>query len=498
MTKILLVMLGLQITTIVMRLDFLLLLLTMAGVSYIYFRNNPVGHSRAFRIRNYLNWLPMGLLYAFLYMGRYNLTVSKTALGDLMSKEAFGLIFGAGTITYAFSFLVNGPLVDRIGGKLGMLIGGSGAAMANIAMGVLTYLLLNHRLEMNPTLAFAILYSVNMYFQSYGAVAIVKVNAHWFHVKERGVFSGIFGTLISLGIYFAFGWGEAIVNASKVTAPEQLGFFESGLRALMGSGSAAVDQTWFVFFIPAALLLLFVGIESFLLKDSPKEAGYDDFDTADASSGEMEQDFTAWQIIRKVVTNPIILTIAFIELCSGVIRNGIMHWYFIYVAEAGMKEASMFFKDNWGALLFIAGSYGGFFTGIISDRIFGSRRGPSATFNYAGMLLLTVVMAFVLRDYPIALGIIVLLISFLVIGIHGLLSGTATMDFGGRKGAATAVGVVDGFVYLGTGIQSVSLGFITSWNWNYWPIFLIPFAIVGTALAVRIWAAFPQATRKAK
>jgi len=43
-----------------------------------------------------------------------------------------------------------------------------------------------------------------------------------------------------------------------------------------------------------------------------------------------------------------------------------------------------------------------------------------------------------------------------------MLSGTATMDFGGRKGAATAVGLIDGFVYLGTGVQSISLGFITS------------------------------------
>ena len=39
-----------------------------------------------------------------------------TTLGSLMTKEEFGLIFAAGTLTYAFSFLVNGPLVDKIGG----------------------------------------------------------------------------------------------------------------------------------------------------------------------------------------------------------------------------------------------------------------------------------------------------------------------------------------------------------------------------------------------
>ncbi|HNT28796.1 MAG TPA: hypothetical protein PKH10_11545, partial [bacterium] len=92
-------------------------------------------HSTAFRRRRFLNWFPLGLAYALLYMGRYNLTVSKNALGDLMTKADFGDIFGIGAVVYAFSFLINGPLVDRIGGKRGMLVGVAGAAFANLLMG---------------------------------------------------------------------------------------------------------------------------------------------------------------------------------------------------------------------------------------------------------------------------------------------------------------------------------------------------------------------------
>ena len=69
--------------------------------------------------------------------------------------------------------------------------------------------------------------------------------------------------------------------------------------------------------------------------------------------------------------------------------------------------------------------------------------------------------------------------------------GTATMDFGGRKGAATAVGVIDGFVYLGTALQSVCLGYLTSNSWTYWPWFLLPFALIGFGLCLRIWHAKP-------
>ena len=71
------------------------------------------------------------------------------------------------------------------------------------------------------------------------------------------------------------------------------------------------------------------------------------------------------------------------------------------------------------------------------------------------------------------------------------------MDFGGRRAAATAVGLIDGAVYLGTAIQSISLGFLTEKSWNYWPIFLIPFSIFGFILALNIWQAFPKGKKQA-
>jgi hypothetical protein len=94
---------------------------------------------------------------------------------------------------------------------------------------------------------------------------------------------------------------------------------------------------------------------------------------------------------------------------------------------------------------------------------------------------------------PYALGVVAFLISLTVIGTHGLLSGTATMDFGGRKAAATAGGMIDGFVYLGTGLQSLGLGYLTERSFTYWPPFLLPFAVIGFLLCLRIWNAKPKA-----
>src|SRR5436190_8704764 len=113
-------------------------------------------HSRWFLVRRFINWFPLGMTYAFLYMGRYNLNVSKNALGTLMSKEDFGLIFAIGTWTYALSFLINGPLVDKIGGKKGIIIAALGASAANIVLGVLTYLVVTNQLKMKLVVAYSV------------------------------------------------------------------------------------------------------------------------------------------------------------------------------------------------------------------------------------------------------------------------------------------------------------------------------------------------------
>jgi len=134
--------------------------------------------------------------------------------------------------------------------------------------------------------------------------------------------------------------------------------------------------------------------------------------------------------------------------------------------------------------------------GMISDKYFHSRRSPPVVFLSAFMFIMALLMAIFLTSSPIIVGSAAVLISMAVIGVHSLMSGTAAADFGGRKATATSSGIVDGFVYLGTGIQSFSLGFITSWNWHWWPIFLMPFALIGMYLALRIWKELPAATKK--
>lgn len=456
-------------------------------------------HSRQFRIRRFLNWFPMGLAYAFLYMGRYNLTVAQKALGDaVLPKDDFGLIFGVGAWVYACSFLINGPLTDRVGGRRTMLIATFGALVANALMGVSLYGVseLGWALPILPT--FLVLYAVNMYFQSFGAVAIVTVKAPWFHVRERGTFSTIFGTLIALGIFFAFDWGFAIVDATRAVVPEALGLWASVFRALAGTGGTGTDQNWWLFFTPAILLGTMWVIMLATLRDNPREAGLAHLFTGEgALSGTGERE-PARTVFLKIINHPVLLIVCLIEFCSGVLRNGIMNWYPLFAADLGFKK-SFVITNNWGVMLLICGTIGAVLTGWCSDKFFQSRRAPMAVIGYGLMLAAVGAMTMMLGANPWYVGVAVLVISTSVIGVHGIFSGTATADFAGTKNTGAAVGIVDGMVYLGTGLQAMTIGYLapqgaaaaSAASWSAWPLVLLPFAVIGLWLSFKIWHAKP-------
>jgi OPA family glycerol-3-phosphate transporter-like MFS transporter len=73
----------------------------------------------------------------------------------------------------------------------------------------------------------AVVWGINGYFQSFGALSIVKVNAQWFQVRERGTFSGIFGVLIRMGLLLAFQGVPLIL----LVLPWQYAFWIPGLAS---------------------------------------------------------------------------------------------------------------------------------------------------------------------------------------------------------------------------------------------------------------------------
>lgn len=472
------------------------ILIVTATITYIialYFLRNPLKHTKKFMWRRFLSWFPLGMTYSFMYMGRYNLDALATA--EVITKAQKSHISGWGFFIYALSLFTTGPLIDRLGGKKGMMMAAMGAALFNMAMGWALYLHMHGQTQFNLVMVLAILYSGNMFFQSFGAISTIKVKSFWFHVRERGTFGAIFGTLISLGVYFAFDWTESIIRAVDVNFAGEVGPFRRIIQALFALEGSQISSYWLVFFIPAGFLLFWAMMDLIFIKDSPDEAGFGRLETHDASHGD-HRDLNTWfKITRAVFSNRIILMIGAIEFTSGVLRDGIMKWYRLYDKDTGLGVSHIL--SNWGLWACVTGVIGGFAAGWVSDRYFHSRRAPVAGLFQLIMFIAILAMAIDISHGPLVVGVACLTVMLAVIGVHSIMSGTATADFGGRKGAATATGVADGFSKLGSSFQEFILGaIITKDSWHFWPLFLLPFTLVGLGFALKLWRELPEGTRK--
>ncbi len=441
-------------------------------------------HSPAFRLRRFLNWFPLGLAYATMYMGRYNFNLVKSDIGTWyhLDKAQMGIIATAGFWTYGLSVALNGPLADRIGGRKAILVGALGAALLNLLIGMM--FLGGHTTQL--LVGMSLLWSANMFFQSCGALSVVKVNSTWFHVHERGVFGGIFGIMISSGYFLA---------------------------TTIGAWLLASSRNWTViWFVPAAAMGGMVVIDYVLVRNRPSHAGFPDFDTGDGSQAQEAEDapLPFLDLFKKVFHNPIVLFLIAAEFCTGFVRQGVMLYFTEYLAEVYnlSKKTHLFW---WTGVAFMAGGiFGGLLCGWMSDKLFQSRRPPVAFLFYLVQVLMLCLLGMALGHGTWAgqvWAVILLgLTAMFIFGVHGMLSGTASMDFGGRKAAATVAGALDGIQYIGSGLTGFGLGWILkTYGWDgvstpghvpgnawIWVGAIIPFSLMGAFIMTRIWNAKPS------
>ena len=421
-------------------------------------------HSREFRLRRTQNWLALGLTYAAMYMARYNFPFANKSLSDEYgwSRAQVGGIISTATLIYGISALFNGPLADRFGGRRAMLIGATGACVFNLAFGLGAYL---GFLGTGPLMLgyLASVWTLNMYFQSYSALALIKVNSGWFHVSERGVFSAVFGSMIQSGRAAVF-W-------------------------LMTLGAVVALPWQWKFFLPALAVAVMTFITWRVVHDTPRDARLGDFDPQDATSGDTEP-VTLSYVARRVFTNPIAVTIAVAEFCTGLVRKGFEEWFPRYMQEAQHLSLDHAVFRSGALAIVVAGVAGAFIAGTMSDWVFKSRRPPVAFIGYA----IQVVCLIVIWKAPSLTAIIVAFTmnSLAISMVHSMLSGTASMDFGGKRAAASAAGLFDGMQYIGGSFAGYGLGkLIDLHGWGVWAPSMVGFAALGGALMLALWNARP-------
>jgi OPA family glycerol-3-phosphate transporter-like MFS transporter len=425
-------------------------------------------HSDAYRRRRFANWFPLALTYAAFYMGRYNINVASTEMMSRfhLSKAQFGLIATAGFWTYGLSVFLNGPLTDRIGGRRSILIASFGTAAVNGLIGLLFF----GGWAARVLVGMSLLYSVNQYFQSFGALSIIKVNAPWFHVRERGIFGGIIGAMISCGYFLAMTVGGWIL----VLLP-----------------------WYFVFLIPSALIFIMHAVDRKFIADTPSSAGFEDFHTGDASAGRADLgEAIDWNyLVSNVLTHRVILVLIAAEFCTGFVRQGLLLWFVPFLKEVhGISPGSTLFSMATIGIT-VGGILGGLLCGWLSDRVFQSRRPPVAFIFYVAQIIFLGLLG--RAHSPLAVSVLIGATCAWIFGVHGMLSGTASADFGGTKAAATVTGLLDGVQYVASGLTGFFLGAgIDRFGWGAWTWILMPFSAVGALLMLTLWNDTPQKARR--
>jgi OPA family glycerol-3-phosphate transporter-like MFS transporter len=453
----------------------------------------------SFRRRRTANWIVLGLLYAFFYMTRYNFAATMSELSKTFgwTNTQLGIFETMMPLVYGLSVVLNGPLADRIGGRKAFLFGAVGVVVMNFAFGACTLAVASPAVMAGTghdahvvtaavlrggftpgSLLFlmAAVWGINGYFQSFGALSIVKVNAQWFHVLERGTFAGVFGVLIRLGLILAF----------------------SGVPFIL-----TVLPLRFAFWLPGTFVAVMFVANLLWMKDSPKDAGWPDMDTGeDGGEGQVDDGKppSLKFVLRKVFASRTTWLIALCSMMIGMVRRSTVDsWYPKYFRDTyltgGAKDLASYAPYQgaaWG--IAVLGIAGGFAFGVASDRVYQGRRAPVITYGFLGMAgaLGLLGVSSLAGLGPWAAALCLALLSFFVNGAHGMVGGAASMDFGGRKAAATAAGLFDGMQYLASSLVGVGMGWVLDhWSWSAWPWVPIPFACTGAILIAQLWNVRP-------
>jgi OPA family glycerol-3-phosphate transporter-like MFS transporter len=297
----------------------------------------------------------------------------------------------------------------------------------------------------------------------------VKVNAAWFHVRERGVLGGWFGTMISLGYFFALGIGGFIV---------------------------AKLPLFYAYLIPSGVILAMALVDLAVVRDRPSGAGFADFATGDedpsaaATPSGPEPEPRFFDVVKLVFKNPVLRVMAMAEFCTGLVRQGLLLYFGQFLKEVHHVAKASFGYEVASTGITVGGIVGALACGFLSDRVFSSRRTPVAFIFYLGQIVSLLALGWVTS--PTAAVYLVPVCAMWIFGVHGMLTGAASMDFGGKKAAATAAGLLDGVQYLGSGLTGVGLGaLLDKYHWGIWTVSLAPFSAVGALLMLWLWNATP-------
>ncbi|MBI4326365.1 MAG: MFS transporter [Chloroflexi bacterium] len=407
------------------------------------------------------------LAYFGFYLTRKSFSVAKIEIGEGtaigLTQAQMAWIDGAFLTAYALGQFVWGVAGDKYGTRIVILGGMLCSVLTAVGMGV-----------SSTALIFGLFFFLQGVSQSTGWAPLSKNIANFFSQRERGAVMGAWCTNYAVG----------------------------GLVASIYAGYVGQRFGWrYAFILPAATLFVIWILFFLFQKNRPEDAGLPPIEQyhgeapsvpgkPDALAGEADG---SWQVILDVLKNPVVLLLAGVYFCLKPTRYAILFWGPKYISDklgTGMAESGFL-----SALFELAGPIAILVGGVVSDRVFKARRMPVAIIS----LFALAVMIFFLDDLPATrfiFGATLFLIGLLTYAPDSLISGTAAIDFGTKKGASTASGLINGAGSIGAIVGGTIPGFFQKqWGWHGVFTFLAVAVLLAALLLLPKWNALPDSQR---
>jgi len=405
------------------------------------------------------------LIYAGYYLCRKTISIAQP---EFMKEfgwgaDMIGMILTGYHIGYALGQFVNGPIGDKWGARRILTIGAVMTITANMLFGFTV-----------SQSVMGLLWTINGYAQSCGWPSVIRAMSNWFSIKERGKVMGPWGTCYTVGDVIGTGLAAFVIGHTAkhtITNPA-------------GVAVTYADWNW-VFWIAAGVLAVVSLISLSLLRDKPQDVDLPEIEVyhnlQDPSA--VEAPGSVWENTKDVLSRKPVWILGICYFGIKFIRYTFMFWAVTYLTlERGMATDVAGYISTLFALVGILGTI---VASWMSDKVFSSRRAPISAIMLLG---LTLSLFFFLKAptslIPLAIG----LVGFMTYGPDFVVSAVAVMDFGSKKGAATAAGFVNGLGSIGQALSGVVVGMVAaSLGWQSVFHVLIVMALLCTVLIATMW-----------
>lgn len=392
--------------------------------------------------------------YALFYFVRKNISMAAKAITDEFhfSNTQWGVVLSVATIVYAASKFLSGVVGDRANPRYLLALGLLFSAIVNLFFGF------------GAGLGFFIaMWALNNLFQGAGVPPCVRLLTSWYSPKEIGRAWGVWNASHQIGGAIIVVWAGWLVT-------------HYGWRA--------------AFWVPA--LVCVVGAFWLLnrLTDSPESMGLPPVEVyreGAAASTVAEAAAPFWGVFKRyILTNPWVWVVSAANFFVYIVRIGVLDWAPKYLQEAkgfNLKDA------GWSLSGFeLAGVFGAYAAGWISDKVFKGRRGPVSV---AFMLLVIACVAALFavpRGQVGTMSVVFVALGFFVYGPQMLIA-VAAADFATKAASSSAVGLTGLFGYLGASLCGVATGVLADhygWDGVLW--FYAGSAVIGAVLLATTWS----------